>query len=433
MQLRDFRRRPIVRDVGLGLLLLATSALTPGLVPDSLMQQKVITVLGSEAVWNRLLVLWWLGIAASVAALAISRRRPLAAFALAGAAAVVHRINPGLPVPPTDLAAVICLYHLASLAPQRRTATAALAAALAILPIAALAALAAPGWWTVTDTDTDNAAAPTWDSGTLASAVTGAVVPALLLGIAYAAGDNTRTRHLHHTALQQRAADLQRERDARDALAVAAERARISRELHDILAHGLSVMVIQTQGAAAALHRQPERAAQALASTIDTGRACLAEMRRLLGAVRGQPDAAAPLAPSPGIGALAALVDQTRTAGTPVSLHVQGNARPVPSGVDLAAYRIVQESLTNTRKHAGAGASARVQLSFRPDHLEIEIADDGPGCPPPEPAHDTFGTAGNGLRGIAERVSALGGTVEFTGPPGGGFSVRAQLPIGETA
>jgi signal transduction histidine kinase len=418
VQLIAFFRRPVVRDLGAGLLLLAAGLpFAPEVIRDAAAREKMITIVGSDAAWQRLFAAWWLGIAASLAALAIARRRPMTAFLLAGAGALIHRANPAFPVPPTDLAAVIALYYLASLAPRRRTPAVALAVAVALLPAAAAVAMLAPlGWHPAAWLKV------LWDWGIASFALTSAAVPALLLAIAYVAGDNARTRRLHHAALEQRAADLQRERDARAALAVAAERARISRELHDVLAHGLSVMVIQSQGAAAALHRQPERAEQAIASTIDTGRACLAEMRRLLGAIRSEPDGA-PLAPLPGIGALPVLIDEARSAGTPVTLQVDGEARPVPSGVDLAAYRIVQESLTNTRKHAGVGASARVRLAFEPGHLEIEIADDGPGCVPRQ-RND-----GNGLRGISERVAALGGTVDFTDL--GGFGVRARLPVGE--
>ena len=425
VRLVDLMRRPFARDIGLGLLLLAACfPLAPELSTDAAAREKMIIALGSHAAWQRQVVVWWVAIAASLVALVICRRFPLTGFAIAGAAAFLHRSNPGLPVPPSDLTAVIALFFLASVAPKRRVPALALTVVLMLLPVATVAALVAPLGWN--PAEFGKVMAHIWTARTLSFAVTAAAVPALLLGIAYTAGDNARTRRVHHAALLQRAEDLQRERDSRAALAVAAERARISRELHDVLAHGLSVMVIQSQGAAAALKRQPERAAQALASTIDTGRACLAEMRRLLGAVRAEPDVA-PLAPLPGIGALPALIDEARAAGTPVILHVEGDARPVPAGVDLAAYRIVQESLTNTRKHAGAGASARVRLAFAADHLEIEIADDGPGCPPPEPAH------GNGLRGITERVAALGGTVDFSGPASGGFDVRVLLPVGDTA
>jgi len=424
VQLVALFRRPALRDAGLGLLLSAMCFLVyPGLTPDPATKAKIVKALGSIEAWHRHLALWWVAIGVSLIALAFCRSRPLLAFFLAAAAALVHRIDPGLPVPATDLIAVIAMYYLASLTPRRRTAAWTLSIALVLVPVAALAALATPLLWEFGQIG--KVLPYLWNTNTLTYAVTTTMVPVLLLGIAYAAGENTRTRRLHSAALEQRAADLQRERDARAALAVAAERARISRELHDVLAHGLSVMVIQSQGAAAALLRQPERAAQAIASTIDTGRACLAEMRRLLGAVRSEP-AGAPLTPLPGIGALAALVDEARAAGTPVSLHVEGDARPVPSGVDLAAYRIVQESLTNTRKHAGAGTPARVRLAFGADHLEIEIADEGPGCVPQQ-------RDGNGLRGITERVAALGGTVDFTGPAGGGFGVRALLPVGEAA
>jgi signal transduction histidine kinase len=208
-------------------------------------------------------------------------------------------------------------------------------------------------------------------------------------------------------------------------LAATAERARITRELHDVVAHGLSVIVVQAQGAAAALQRHPERTATALATVIDTGRASLAEMRRLLGIVRRDVDHNPALAPQPGLGALPALVDQVRAAGTPVALHVDGQPVPLSAGVDLSAFRIVQEALTNTLKHAGADTSVTVRVAFHPTELEIDVTDNGTG-----PAQEWPPADGNGLHGIAERVDILGGSV-VTGPGlDHGFRVHALLPIG---
>jgi signal transduction histidine kinase len=191
------------------------------------------------------------------------------------------------------------------------------------------------------------------------------------------------------------------------------------------VAHGLSVMVVQAQGAAAAQDRHPERTAAALQHIIGTGRASLAEMRRLLGIARRDPAEDPQLAPLPGVGALPALVDQIRAAGTPVRLDVEGEPVPLPAGVDLSAYRIVQEALTNTLKHAGAGARASVRLTFTADRLEVEVSDDGAGA---DAAPSTV-DGGNGLRGIAERVGMLGGQLAVGPGAEGGFRVRALLPI----
>jgi signal transduction histidine kinase len=192
------------------------------------------------------------------------------------------------------------------------------------------------------------------------------------------------------------------------------------------VAHGISVMVVQAQGGAAALRNHPDRTATALANVIDTGRASLAEMRRLLGIVRGPETRTAQLAPQPGLGALPALIDQVRDTGTPVSLLVDGEPTILPASVDLSAYRIVQEALTNTIKHAGPGAAATVRLAFHPDELEIEVTDTGAARP------DSL-VDGNGLRGIAERVRLLGGLVRAGPRTEGGFAVHARLPTGTTA
>ena len=177
-------------------------------------------------------------------------------------------------------------------------------------------------------------------------------------------------------------------------------------------------MVVQAQAAEAAMQAEPDISKQAIGHVIDTGRASLAEMRRVLSVIQTEPR----LAPMPGLNALPALIDQVRDAGTPVSLVIDGDPEGLPAAVDLSAYRIVQEALTNTRRHAGAGAQATVRLAYQPGLLEIEVADDGIGSPSPH--------GGNGLRGIAERVGALGGHVD-TGPRlGGGFAVYAALPTG---
>jgi signal transduction histidine kinase len=244
----------------------------------------------------------------------------------------------------------------------------------------------------------------------------------LMLGLAFAIGDSVRSRRLHLQTLEKRAEDLEREQHQRVALATAAERSRITRELHDVVAHGLSVMVVQAQGGAAALQRHPDRTAAALDNVITTGRASLAEMRRLLDIARDDPVEGPQLTPQPGVAALPDLVDRVRAAGTPVTFTVDGAPVPLPATVDLSAYRITQEALTNTIKHAGSGAQAVVRLGFGPDSLSIEVQDDGAGPP-------TSDGDGNGLRGIAERISMLGG--RLTAGPGeaGGFVVRAVLPL----
>jgi signal transduction histidine kinase len=236
-----------------------------------------------------------------------------------------------------------------------------------------------------------------------------------------------RYRRAYYASLEDRAARLEAERDAQVQIAAAAERARIARELHDVIAHNVSVMVVQADGASYALDTEPARAREALAAISGTGRQALAEMRRLLGVLRREGDiASSDRAPQPGIGELGELLDQARSAGLPVSFTVEGDPQPLPVGVALAAYRIVQESLTNTRKHAGPVVSAAVLLSYSPDAVVLTISDDGWG--------DLGGTAlpgapGHGLTGMRERVAVYGGSVTAGPRSGGGFEVVATLPL----
>jgi signal transduction histidine kinase len=240
--------------------------------------------------------------------------------------------------------------------------------------------------------------------------------------IAWAIGDSMRNRRAYYAALEDRAARLERERDAQAQIAAAAERARIARELHDVIAHNVSVMVVQADGASYALDRSPERARQALAAISSTGRQALDEMRHMLGVLRSA-DERSGVAPIPGVGQLDELLDQTRASGLAVSFTVQGVPGPLPSGVALAAYRTVQESLTNVRKHGGPAAQAQVILRYCDDALMLTITDDGRGA-----AAVTDG-AGHGLIGMRERVAVYGGSLEAGPRPGGGYQVTARLPL----
>jgi signal transduction histidine kinase len=248
--------------------------------------------------------------------------------------------------------------------------------------------------------------------------------PALL---AWVLGDSMRYRRAYYASLEDRAARLEAERDAQAKIATAAERARIARELHDVIAHNVSVMVVQADGASYAMDTDPARAREALAAISATGRQALAEMRRLLGVLRHEGDGANSVrAPQPGIGELGELLDQARGAGLPVSFTVEGDPQPLPGGVALAAYRIVQESLTNTRKHAGPVASASILLRYARDAVVLTISDDGwgdlGGTAPP-------GAPGHGLPGMRERVAVYGGSVTAGPRSGGGFEVVATLPL----
>lgn len=242
---------------------------------------------------------------------------------------------------------------------------------------------------------------------------------------AWVLGDSMRYRRGYYAALEDRAARLEAERDAQSKIAAAAERARIARELHDVIAHHVSVMVVQADGAGYALRSDPKTTETALKAIASTGRQALREMRHLLGVLRTAGDQAQ-LAPVPGLGELRELLDQARAAGLAVTYTLSGTPRELPEGAELAAYRVVQESLTNTRKHAGLAASAAVTLRYEPDGLTVEVTDDGLANPPAE-------VAGHGLAGMRERIEMYGGTVQAGPLEGGGFGVVARLPCPQAA
>ena len=231
-----------------------------------------------------------------------------------------------------------------------------------------------------------------------------------------------RSRQDLATALAARTVELEHEREENAKLAVAEERARIARELHDVVAHNLSIIVVQAGAERRALDGGRPETTEVLATIEETGRTAMAEMRRLLGMLRRSDDELA-LAPQPSLAHLDSLVEQVREAGLPVDLRIEGEPRPLAPGVDLSAYRIVQEALTNALKHAGP-ASARVTVRYTDNELDIEIADDGAGAAPDDAA------GGHGLVGMRERVALFGGNLAAGGRRGGGYAVRAQLPLG---
>jgi signal transduction histidine kinase len=241
----------------------------------------------------------------------------------------------------------------------------------------------------------------------------------------WGAGTVVRSRQQLASALALRTVELEHEREEKAKLAVAEERARIARELHDVVAHNLSIMVVQAGAERRAMGDERPETSEVLATIEDTGRTAMAEMRRLLGMLRRSDDELA-LAPQPSLVHLQDLVEQVREAGMPVELQVEGEPRPLPPGIDLSAYRIVQEALTNALKHAGP-AQARVIVRYGDNDLDIEIADDGPGAAEAAPA------GGHGLVGMRERVALFGGDLATGRRLGGGYAVRARLPIGGSA
>jgi signal transduction histidine kinase len=250
------------------------------------------------------------------------------------------------------------------------------------------------------------------------------VYPLFYFGVAGGLGAFVRQRALRLTAVEDRAAALEGELAREAELAAAEERARIARELHDVVAHGLSLMVVQAEAAEEMLTRSPEAAVLPLHRVQDTGRQALAEMRRLLGVLRTTDAGPPSTLPQPSLRRIPELVREAADVGLAVEVTVSGEAVDLAPGRELAAFRIVQEALTNTRRHACA-TRACVRLDYTPAELRIEVTDDGRGR--------TGAHAGHGLVGMRERAALYGGTLDVGPAAGGGFRVSAVLPLGEPA
>ncbi|MEZ5205673.1 MAG: sensor histidine kinase [Acidimicrobiales bacterium] len=259
---------------------------------------------------------------------------------------------------------------------------------------------------------------------------------------AWAMGERMRNRRAYQAQLELRAEALEREQHEAARRALEDERRRIARELHDVVAHSMSVMVVQAGAARRVLDTDPAAATEALGQIETTGREAMTEMRRMLGVLRdGASDGDGLRAPQPGLDGLEVLVGRVAEAGIDVTLDWQGERRPLPAGVDLSAYRIVQEALTNTVRHAEA-TRARVTITFAEDAVEVAVVDDGRGAaatatasaavddPADGPAGDG---AGHGIVGMHERAALVGGTVSAGPAPGGGFAVQAHLPLAAPA
>lgn len=262
-------------------------------------------------------------------------------------------------------------------------------------------------------------------AGTAQIAVSGFFQTMLSVGIVWALGDWARTRRRYATAIEENARLQEADREERARRAVQDERERIARELHDIVTHHVSVIVIQAGAGLTALDRRPEQARTALEAIDRTSRQALTDMRRMLGILG---EAGAPgdpsRAPMPGLGRLGELIEEVRAAGLPVELSIEGVRRPLDDGVELSAYRIVQEALTNSLKHA-QGGRARVRLAYEPRALEIEVTDQGGSG---RRDLGEAGSGGRGLIGMRERVALFGGDFEAYATPTG-FRVRARLPL----
>jgi signal transduction histidine kinase len=249
------------------------------------------------------------------------------------------------------------------------------------------------------------------------------VVASIIFTIVWSIAFGVGRKSVEADEAKERAARAERGREERAHLAVADERARIARELHDVVGHSVSVMTVQASAVRRLLRSDQEREREALLIVERTGREALAEMRRMVGVLR-RPEEAPALAPQPSLEQLDKLVEQARRAGLPVELRVEGESVQLPAGVDLTAYRLIQEGLTNAIKHAQA-TRAEVFVRYNGDRVELAVSDDGNGSPSGD-------GGGHGLVGMRERVSVYGGELEAGPGPSGGFRLRATLPIAPT-
>nr|WP_026360551.1 sensor histidine kinase [Amycolatopsis nigrescens] len=258
-----------------------------------------------------------------------------------------------------------------------------------------------------------------------------ALMTALSLALAWVLGEFVGARRAYHVEVEARLHLLETERDQATRIAVGEERSRIARELHDVVAHAVSVMVVQADGASYAIKSNPALAERAVQTISETGREALGDLRRLLDVLRNEDSDGEPRVPQPDTEALGELAERVRTAGVPVRLELTGELTGLPAGVSLGVYRIVQEALTNTLKHAGPGARAEVRVRQDDDVVEVEVCDDGAGrarqLVPPAVAGPLPG--GNGLIGMRERAHVFGGELEVGPQPGGGWRVHATLPV----
>jgi signal transduction histidine kinase len=341
------------------------------------------------------------------AVLVARRARPLAVLAVVLAVTTALAplgVGDGEPIEGNTVRLVIALYTTAALC-ERRTSLAALGATAALAGL--LSGLTAH-------------ARDLHDPPPLGSAAATMTICAGIWGL----GAYAQTRHRYLRELEQRAVLAEREREQLARIAVHEERTSIARELHDIVAHSVTVMLIGVRGARDVLHTAPAVADDTLAHVETSGEQSLAELRRILALLR-EPTQRAESRPQPSLADLEPLIAGYRDAGLPVRLELAGEPRALPGGVELSAYRIVQEALTNVLKHARA-THVTVALAFRTTRLEIEVTDDGA-----TPTTQQVG-AGHGLLGMRERVALLGGELEAGRRVDGGFRVAARLPVGST-
>ncbi|MEV6262989.1 histidine kinase [Streptomyces sp. NPDC051784] len=333
-------------------------------------------------------------------ALVLRRRRPVAVLAVTGVLSTAEFLFVDPPAP-VVVSAVVALFTVAASTDRPTTWRLGLLT-MAVLTVAAMAVGSAP-WYSQ-----QNVGVLAWT------------------GLAGAAGDAVRSRRAFIDAIRERAERAERTREEEARRRVAEERLRIARDLHDVVAHHIALVNVQAGVAAHVMDKRPDQAKEALAHVRDASRSALDELRATVGLLRQSGDPEAPTEPAPGLAVLGALLDTFRNAGLPVEVACTDPESPLPAAADLAAYRIIQEALTNVRKHAGSGAKAEVSVVRVGATAEITVLDDGGGA---EPGPAPTGGGGHGLIGMRERVTALGGTLTAGPRYGGGFRIHAILPV----
>jgi signal transduction histidine kinase len=356
---------------------------------------------GSPRAWAAYLL-----VLAHTLPIAVRRRWPLPVLAwglATGVAFAALRLN----LVSLSFAVLIYVYTVAARCPRRRS-LAGLAATEAVLVLVWLARPRSIG-----------------DGGTL-------LLDGLIMAAGWWLGDGTRRRQEAVDTARRRAAELEQAREELARRAVTEERLRIARELHDVVAHSMSIIAVQSGVGVHVIDSRPDEARKALVAVEATSRQALVEMRRLLGVLRQEAEARGGLAPAPGLAQVESLAAEVASAGVRVEVRIEGTPSELPAGLDLSAYRIVQEALTNVVRHAGP-ATARVAVRYAPDQVAVEVTDDGKGLQPPSAAAGPFRPAsspvGHGIVGMRERAALYGGTLEAGPLPGGGFRVAASLPL----
>ena len=362
------------------------------------------------------------------AALAWRRVRPLASAAVVVGAAALQMLTPGTSIVFADAVVLVSVYSVTAHGPDRTRVWA--------LVVGAGGNLVAVARYLLLDSLRYGSGAVTNIDGSVTSVSQGlgsalgelffiSVFAVLLVLVAWGAGLLRRGRLARAEALRERARFVEAGREQQLRLAAQAERARIARDLHDVVAHSLAVMITQADGGRYAARTNPDAAVASLETIAETGRTALAEMRRLLGVLRDETPAPHATTPQPGLDDLDSLVEGLRSGGLAVTLESQGQPVPLPQGMGVAAYRIVQEGLTNVLKHAGPEATARVFVWWSPSALTVDVVDDGRGAG----ALSMPDGQGHGLLGMRERAAVYGGSVQAGPMPGGGFGVRAVFPL----